>query len=134
MDEDTEKRSIETLTVVSTVSFHKNNVTHKTGYRTNLRYLAVSSYGVCDVIDYLRELGQRIQRDHGPMCVHAKLKIIQERAAQVNKTALETEKTRDELHKQIEQIEQWLHPKRALTDDDAGDGHEMLAEVDNWDL
>ena len=25
-------------------------------------------------------------------------------------------------------------PKRARTDDDAGDTHEQLAEVDNWDL
>ena len=47
---------------------------------------------------------------------------------------LDTEKARDELHNQIEQIEQWLHPKRARSHDDAGDAHEMLAEVDNWDL
>ncbi len=44
---------------------------------------------------------------------------------------LEEEKARGELHNQIEQIEQRLHPKRARSHDDA---HEMLAEFDNWDL
>jgi hypothetical protein len=68
------------------------------------------------------------------LMLHTKLKIIQERAVQANKAALEAEKVRDELHNQIEQIEQRLHPKRAHTDDDAGNAHEMLAEVDNWDL
>ncbi len=52
----------------------------------------------------------------------------------MNKAALEAEKERDELHSQIEQIEEQLHPKRTHTDDDAGDAHEMIAEVDNWDL
>ena len=51
-----------------------------------------------------------------------------------NKAVLETEKERDELHNQIEQIEEQLHPKRARTHDDVGDADEMLAEVDNWDL
>jgi hypothetical protein len=66
--------------------------------------------------------------------LHNTLKIIQECVAQVNKTTLETEKTRDELHNQIDQIELRLHPKRSHTHEDAGDAHEMLAEVDNWDL
>ena len=65
------------------------------------------------------------------LMLHTKLKIIQERAAQVNKVSLEAEKRRGEIHNQIEQIKQWMHPKRARTDDDAGDAHEMLAEVDN---
>ena len=65
------------------------------------------------------------------LMLHSRLKIVQERAAQANKAALEAEKERDELHNQIEQIEEQLHPKRARTHDDA---HEMLAEVDNWDL
>ncbi len=60
--------------------------------------------------------------------------MIQKRAAEANKTSLETEKERDELHTQIEQIEEQLHPKRARTDDDSGDAHEILAEVQNWDL
>ncbi len=34
-----------------------------------------------------------------------------------NKVALEAEKARDELHNQIEQIEQRLHPKRPHTDE-----------------
>ena len=40
-----------------------------------------------------------------------------------NKAALEAEKARDELHNQIEQIEEQLHPKRARTHDDA---HECM--------
>ncbi len=60
--------------------------------------------------------------------LHSSLKIIQARAAQTNKAALEAEKARDELHNQIQQIEEQLQPKRARTDDDAGDAHEMLAD------
>ena len=52
--------------------------------------------------------------------------MIQQRAAEANKAALEAEKERDELHNQIEQIEEQLHPKRAHTHDAAGDAHEML--------
>jgi hypothetical protein len=66
--------------------------------------------------------------------VHTKLKIIQERVAQGNKGTPETEKSRDESHNQKDQIEQRLYPKRAHTHDDAGDAHEMITEVDNWDL
>ena len=65
------------------------------------------------------------------LMLHSRLKIIQARAAQANKAALEAEKARDELHNQIQQIEEQLQPKRARTDDDAGDAHEILAEVDN---
>ena len=68
------------------------------------------------------------------LMLHSRLKIIQSRAAQTNKSGLEAEKQRDELHNQIQQIEEQLQPKRARTDDDAGDAHEKLAEVDNWDL
>ncbi len=123
------------------------------------------SYTVCDC---LRELGQRIERDHGPTCVatsqklqkdtadastkrpadetavslntndvlmlHRRLKMIHQRAAEANKAALESEKERDELHNQIEQIEEQLHPKRAHTHIASGDAHEILAEVENWDL
>ncbi len=66
--------------------------------------------------------------------LRSRLKFIQARAAQTNKAGLEAEKPRDELHNQIEQIEEQLQPKRARTHADAGDAHEMLAEVDNWDL
>jgi hypothetical protein len=68
------------------------------------------------------------------LMLHSKLKIIQARAAQANKAALEAEKARDELHNQIQQIEEQLQPKRARTDDDAGDAHYLLAEFDNCDL
>ncbi len=66
--------------------------------------------------------------------LYSRLKIIQARAAQANKTALEAEKQRDELHTQIEQIEEQVQPKRAHTDDDADDAHDLLAEFDNCDL
>jgi len=49
--------------------------------------------------------------------LHRRLKMIQEHVAETNKTALETEKARDELQNEIEQIEQRLHPKRARTHD-----------------
>ncbi len=68
------------------------------------------------------------------LMLRAQLKSLGERAVIANKAALEAEKARDELHNQIEHIEKQLHPKRARTHDDAGDAHEMLAEVENWDL
>ena len=36
------------------------------------------------------------------LMLHTKLKIMQERTAQVNKTVLEAEKARDEFHNQLE--------------------------------
>ncbi len=51
--------------------------------------------------------------------LHSRLKIIQSRAAQENKTVLETEKKRGEFHTQIEEIEEQLQPKRARSDADA---------------
>jgi hypothetical protein len=68
------------------------------------------------------------------LMLHIRLKIIQARAAQTNKAALEAEKERDELHTQIEEIEEQLQPKRAHSDADAGDVHEIPTEVDSWDL
>jgi len=178
MDEDLdlEKRAIEALPVVSSVRFHAGDKTHKAGYHANLRCgcgakqvgpIRISSK-FPTLRDCLRELGQRIERDHGPTCVaaaqklqkdaadastkrpadegatsrnandvlmlRAQLKSLGERAVIANKAALEAEKARDELHNQIEHIEEQLHPKRARTHDDAGDAHEKLAEVDNWDL
>ena len=123
--------------------FHAGDKTHKAGYHANLRCgcgakqvgpIRMSSK-FPTLRDCLRELGRRIERDHGPTCVaaaqnlqaaekdaadastkrpadegaaslnanevlmlHSKLKIIQARAAQANKAALEAEKERDELH------------------------------------
>ncbi len=34
----------------------------------------------------------------------------------------------------MEELKRQLQPKRERTDDDAGDAHEMISEVDNWDL
>jgi hypothetical protein len=45
------------------------------------------------------------------LMLHSRLKIIQARAAQANKATLEAEKQRDELHTQIEQIEEQLSAK-----------------------
>ena len=59
------------------------------------------------------------------LMLHRRLKMIQQRAAEANKATLETEKERDELHNQIEQIEEQLHPKRARTHDTACDAHEI---------
>jgi hypothetical protein len=66
--------------------------------------------------------------------LHSKLKIIQAGTAEANKAELKVEKARDEIHNQIHQIEEQLQPKRPRTDDDAGDAHEMLVNVDIWDL
>ena len=46
------------------------------------------------------------------LMLHRRLKMIQKRAAEANKAALEAEKERDELHNQIEQIEEQMYPKR----------------------
>ena len=156
MDEDLEKRAIEDLPVVISVCIHSGDKTPEAGVYVNLRCCAASSYGGCGAkqvgtihksserptnVDFLRELGRVIQRDHGPTCIAAaqelqaaekdatdastkraadadegaaslnatevlmlntRLKMIQERAAQANKVALEAEKARDELHNQIE--------------------------------
>jgi hypothetical protein len=34
----------------------------------------------------------------------------------------------------VEELKRPMQPKREHTDDDAGDAHEVLAEVENWDL
>ena len=177
MDEDLEKRAIETMPVVSSLRFHAADAKNKAGYRANLRCGCKQVGPVRMSIkrptlqDCLRELGRLIQQDHGPTCVAAaqelqaaekdaadastkrpadegatsrnanevlmlrsQLKSLGERAVIANKAALEAEKARDELHNQIEHIEEQLHPKRARTHHDAGDAHDLLAEFDNCDL
>ncbi len=62
------------------------------------------------------------------------LEQAKSRAEATNKLVLEAEKERDAAEKAVEELKRQLHPRRARTDDDAGDAHEMLAEVDNWDL
>jgi hypothetical protein len=62
------------------------------------------------------------------------LRQAKSRAEAENKLALEVEKERDAAEKAVEELKRQLQPKRVRTDDDAGDAHEMLAEVDNWDL
>ncbi len=64
------------------------------------------------------------------LILRAQLKSLVESAVIANNSPLETEKTRVELHNQIEQIEQRLYPKRAHSHDDVGDAHEILSEVD----
>ena len=66
------------------------------------------------------------------LMLRAKLKTLEECAVIANKSVLEAEKERDKLHKELELIE--VQGKRARTHDDNGDGHDMHAEVDEWDL
>jgi hypothetical protein len=62
------------------------------------------------------------------------LQQAKSRAEAANKLVLEEEKERDTAEKAVEELKRQLQPKRARTDDDAGDAHEVLAEVENWDL
>jgi len=41
---------------------------------------------------------------------------------------------RVDLEKSVEELKRQLQPKRALTDDDAGGVHDLIAEFDNCDL
>jgi hypothetical protein len=63
-----------------------------------------------------------------------KLQQAKSRAEAANKLTLEEVEERDAAEKAVEELKRQLHPKRAHTHDDAGDAHEMLTEVDNWDL
>ena len=51
------------------------------------------------------------------------------RAEAANKLALEAEKERDAAEKAVEELKRQLQPKRAHTDDDVGDAHDLLAEL-----
>ncbi len=51
------------------------------------------------------------------MMFRTQLNSLGKRVVIDNKVVLEAEKARDELHNQIEQIEQRLHPKRPHTDE-----------------
>ena len=50
------------------------------------------------------------------------------------KKLLLMEKEKDAAEKAVEELKRQLHPKRAHTDDDAGDAHDLLAKLDNCDL
>jgi hypothetical protein len=63
-----------------------------------------------------------------------KLERANARAKTANKVALEVEKEKDAVEKEVEELKRQMHPKRAHGDTDAGDAHEIHAEVDNWDL
>ena len=63
-----------------------------------------------------------------------KLEQANARAKTANKVALEAEKEKDAAEKAVEELKRQLQPKRARTDDDAGDAHDLLAEFDNCDL
>ncbi len=51
-----------------------------------------------------------------------------------NKLTLEAEEEKDDTEKTVEELKRQLQPNRALTDDDGGDAHDVLAEFDNCDL
>ncbi len=63
-----------------------------------------------------------------------KLEKAKARAKTANKVALEAEKEKDAAENAVEELKRQLQPKRARTDDDAGDAHDLLAEFDNCDL
>jgi uncharacterized membrane protein len=63
-----------------------------------------------------------------------KLEQAKARAKTANRVALEAEKEKDAAEKEVEELKRQLQPKRARTDDDAGDAHDLLAEFDNCDL
>jgi hypothetical protein len=71
-----------------------------------------------------------------PNMLQAMMQIQQakSRAEAANKLALEAEKERDATEKAVEELKRQMQPKRPRTDDDTGDAHEVLAEVENWDL
>ena len=71
-----------------------------------------------------------------PNVLQAMMKLEQAnaRAKTANKVALEAEKEKDAAEKAVEELKRQLHPKRARTDDDAGDAHDLLAKFDNCDL
>ena len=78
-----EARVIEALPVVSSLRFHAAQKKNKAGYRANLRCgCGAKQVGTIHISnkfptlrDCLRELGQRIERDHGPTCVAAAQKL-----------------------------------------------------------
>jgi hypothetical protein len=59
------------------------------------------------------------------------LEQAKSRAGAANKLAPEAEKERDAAEKAVEELKRQLYPKRTRIHDDA---HEVLTEVDNWDL
>ncbi len=79
MDEDLEKREIETMPVVRSLRLHTAQKKNKAGYRANLRCACgvqqVGPFRMSSkyprLVDCLRGLGQQIQRDHGPTCIAA---------------------------------------------------------------
>ncbi len=71
-----------------------------------------------------------------PNVLQAMMKLEQAKARTktTNTVALETEKEKDAAEKAVEELKRQLKPKRAHTDDDAGDANDLLAEFDNCDL
>ena len=71
-----------------------------------------------------------------PNVLQAMMKLDQAnaRAKTANKVALEADKEKDAAEKAVEELKRQLQPKRARTDDEAGDAHDLLAEFDNCDL
>jgi hypothetical protein len=55
-----------------------------------------------------------------------KLEQVKTRAKTANKVALEAEKEKDAVEKAVEELKRQLQPKRAHTDNDAGDAQDLL--------
>jgi hypothetical protein len=75
--------ALRTLPVVRSVCFHTGDKTHTADYHDNLRCVCGEkqvgpihmSSKFPTLSDCLRELGRRIERDHGPTCVAASQKL-----------------------------------------------------------
>jgi hypothetical protein len=101
------------------------------GWQVSLSCSRCQEYGSCPK---KQEPAVRRSRVHPTelACLQELLKRLQDRHEKTaNKVALEAEKERDAAETAVEELKRQLQPKRARTDDDAGDAHEMLVNVDD---
>jgi hypothetical protein len=128
------------MPIVTTLSFVRAVKDKTRGVRVTLTYYNCSEYVSCEKLQeapihltkerttmhaYLQELRKRLQENHDN-CAEALTKKAAADAASAAK--------KDAVEKTVEELKRQLQPKRARTDDDAANAHEMLAEVDDWDL
>ncbi len=68
-----------------------------------------------------------------PNVLQGMMKLDQDKAhaKTTDKVALETEKEKDTAEKEVEELKRQMQPKRAHTDDDTDDTHDLIAEFDN---
>ena len=80
----------------------------------------------------MQELRKRLEEHHGN-CAQA---LTEKDAADTASAVTVSPDAPNVLQTmmQLEEAKTELHPKRARTDDDAGDAHDLLAKLDNCDL